>query len=143
MIRRPPRSTLFPYTTLFRSHKEEVGGRGKTRLLEATSPVVENLEGRMMLAVLPAPDISGWQSISGGANNQNMSQPSVAYDPANPQHMAAVYTRYQPSVNGRQKAFVNGAFSRDGGTTWIAFGIPGNQANPAIVPGPGIARTFE
>src|SRR2546430_10973500 len=27
MIRRPPRSTLFPYTTLFRSHPEE--GRGE------------------------------------------------------------------------------------------------------------------
>src|SRR2546430_15585766 len=26
MIRRPPRSTLFPYTTLFRSHR--TGGRG-------------------------------------------------------------------------------------------------------------------
>src|SRR6266480_6690719 len=25
MIRRPPRSTLFPYTTLFRSHHEQVG----------------------------------------------------------------------------------------------------------------------
>src|SRR5256885_13159350 len=25
MIRRPPRSTLFPYTTLFRSHVEAVG----------------------------------------------------------------------------------------------------------------------
>src|SRR5690348_17450228 len=25
MIRRPPRSTLFPYTTLFRSHRERVG----------------------------------------------------------------------------------------------------------------------
>src|SRR3712207_8148223 len=25
MIRRPPRSTLFPYTTLFRSHQEHVG----------------------------------------------------------------------------------------------------------------------
>src|SRR2546430_12457676 len=25
MIRRPPRSTLFPYTTLFRSHGEAVG----------------------------------------------------------------------------------------------------------------------
>ena len=24
MIRRPPRSTLFPYTTLFRSHKDRV-----------------------------------------------------------------------------------------------------------------------
>src|SRR2546425_9225853 len=28
MIRRPPRSTLFPYTTLFRSHeRKETGGR--------------------------------------------------------------------------------------------------------------------
>src|SRR5688572_32772318 len=29
MIRRPPRSTLFPYTTLFRSHMR-VGGTDKT-----------------------------------------------------------------------------------------------------------------
>src|SRR2546430_13266788 len=28
MIRRPPRSTLFPYTTLFRSFGEEVSARG-------------------------------------------------------------------------------------------------------------------
>src|SRR5258707_5835685 len=28
MIRRPPRSTLFPYTTLFRSHKPRRGLRG-------------------------------------------------------------------------------------------------------------------
>src|SRR3989475_2216502 len=26
MIRRPPRSTLFPYTTLFRSRQEQAGG---------------------------------------------------------------------------------------------------------------------
>src|SRR2546425_6054459 len=29
MIRRPPRSTLFPYTTLFRSRVREGGGRPK------------------------------------------------------------------------------------------------------------------
>src|SRR3989454_8771425 len=28
MIRRPPRSTLFPYTTLFRSQESAVGARG-------------------------------------------------------------------------------------------------------------------
>src|SRR2546430_13064680 len=28
MIRRPPRSTLFPYTTLFRSTRQHGGGRG-------------------------------------------------------------------------------------------------------------------
>src|SRR3989442_8965623 len=30
MIRRPPRSTLFPYTTLFRSHSSS-GGRSRAR----------------------------------------------------------------------------------------------------------------
>src|SRR5947199_1312963 len=33
MIRPPPRSTLFPYTTLFRSHAERVGSR-RDRLRE-------------------------------------------------------------------------------------------------------------
>src|SRR2546421_3822611 len=32
MIRRPPRSTLFPYTTLFRSHRRGVRGAGDERL---------------------------------------------------------------------------------------------------------------
>src|SRR5256885_10327539 len=36
MIRRPPRSTLFPYTTLFRSHnaKQPLAARGCTPVLE-------------------------------------------------------------------------------------------------------------
>src|SRR5688572_31468289 len=33
MIRRPPRSTLFPYTTLFRSHRRQ--GAGRDGVLEA------------------------------------------------------------------------------------------------------------
>src|SRR3712207_8163839 len=32
MIRRPPRSTLFPYTTLFRSHRYHGPGTGRGRL---------------------------------------------------------------------------------------------------------------
>src|SRR5258708_29075748 len=32
MIRRPPRSTLFPYTTLFRSHRPDRAGGGGRRL---------------------------------------------------------------------------------------------------------------
>src|SRR2546430_2938953 len=38
MIRRPPRSTLFPYTTLFRSRVRQAGGvagRGEERLAAA------------------------------------------------------------------------------------------------------------
>src|SRR3712207_7720371 len=30
MIRRPPRSTLFPYTTLFRSRRDRLGPRPRT-----------------------------------------------------------------------------------------------------------------
>src|SRR2546426_5823076 len=36
MIRRPPRSTLFPYTTLFRSHPRMLQGC-KVQLLEASA----------------------------------------------------------------------------------------------------------
>src|SRR3712207_7912991 len=36
MIRRPPRSTLFPYTTLFRSYDEAMGARPMGRLIQST-----------------------------------------------------------------------------------------------------------
>src|SRR3712207_8442849 len=42
MIRRPPRSTLFPYTTLFRSHRVEVRhepGLGRERRVAALDRV--------------------------------------------------------------------------------------------------------
>src|SRR5438034_7456232 len=43
MIRRPPRSTLFPYTTLFRSHRPRsrtAANRGSSRRLPAGAPGV-------------------------------------------------------------------------------------------------------
>src|SRR3712207_8404435 len=44
MIRRPPRSTLFPYTTLFRSSALElfVGGRARLALRGAEARAVED-----------------------------------------------------------------------------------------------------
>src|SRR5256885_13180894 len=41
MIRRPPRSTLFPYTTLFRSDQEEHERQRKHRRLELAAHLVE------------------------------------------------------------------------------------------------------
>src|SRR5437879_11044830 len=38
MLRRPPRSTLFPYTTLFRSQVEQ-GVRGLDRIVEKLPPI--------------------------------------------------------------------------------------------------------
>src|SRR5436853_4426431 len=43
MIRRPPRSTLFPYTTLFRSHHQ---GRGAGREAAGRHPRVRASPGR-------------------------------------------------------------------------------------------------
>src|SRR5438132_9154663 len=37
-IRRPPRSTLFPYTTLFRSQRLDRGARPSTRSIPASRP---------------------------------------------------------------------------------------------------------
>src|SRR2546426_4034803 len=39
MIRRPPRSTLFPYTTLFRSHMEDLSGQGHHGTMSGTTDV--------------------------------------------------------------------------------------------------------
>src|SRR5256885_11170784 len=46
MIRRPPRSTLFPYTTLFRSLESEARGEGTTRAADAELVLWNELRGR-------------------------------------------------------------------------------------------------
>src|SRR3712207_7003657 len=50
MIRRPPRSTLFPYTTLFRSARQ-IG-----ELVVAEEPLVEGHGGRIAVNELVVPD---------------------------------------------------------------------------------------
>src|SRR5260370_35534166 len=42
MIRRPPRSTLFPYTTLFRSHSEYLVNRLRFRAAAAETTEIAN-----------------------------------------------------------------------------------------------------
>src|SRR2546428_8468104 len=44
MIRRPPRSTLFPYTTLFRSHAG-VEAEGRDRAVAPRQPLCPGLQG--------------------------------------------------------------------------------------------------
>src|SRR3712207_8634950 len=44
MIRRPPRSTLFPYTTLFRSHRPPGGPGSRRRATPGTGPPTNSAE---------------------------------------------------------------------------------------------------
>src|SRR3712207_8485724 len=85
MIRRPPRSTLFPYTTLFRSQAGALGGghsgdhaRGSTaaaRLLGA-EPVADRPDDRG--------DTARGDAVRGGAGDRkstrlNSSQANISY----------------------------------------------------------------
>src|SRR2546426_7207176 len=68
MIRRPPRSTLFPYTTLFRSHPQWVvlggdlfGGDPRAQAAFASGPFLEILQtlrdtGVQAIGILPGND---------------------------------------------------------------------------------------
>src|SRR3712207_7226721 len=57
MIRRPPRSTLFPYTTLFRSHRGRhldavTGGDGLRRVVQRRDRVVVEAGVQLLAAAL-------------------------------------------------------------------------------------------
>src|SRR3712207_7369659 len=60
MIRRPPRSTLFPYTTLFRSYiRPEI--QSVTSMLAASLGKMALIAGVLVLAYLAA--VRGWVSL--------------------------------------------------------------------------------
>src|SRR5258708_20545313 len=78
MIRRPPRSTLFPYTTLFRSRKDEQKGVARRcqtglRLLDAVVGLIVPQGER----VLPVP--CGLQTQIGRSTRLNSSHQIISY----------------------------------------------------------------
>src|SRR3712207_8398970 len=77
MIRRPPRSTLFPYTTLFRSCRPELADylRAKTGL-----PVNEDIEklGLVGETFLGLPHSTPWE-IDRKSTRLNSSHANISY----------------------------------------------------------------
>src|SRR3712207_9153345 len=73
MIRRPPRSTLFPYTTLFRS----VRGHGRTSILRRPSAAFRAYAPLYTLSVAKR----GYtrDTIRGGASDWDVSRPFSSY----------------------------------------------------------------
>src|SRR5229473_7827780 len=60
MIRRPPRSTLFPYTTLFRSREERIRGmKPEGAMAEEPDPVVDAFEPGIGEAMLDGCEDAG------------------------------------------------------------------------------------
>src|SRR2546429_4374598 len=72
MIRRPPRSTLFPYTTLFRSHVQAVEGsqgagqpgrlRGEERRDRVGAPVSTSIPDKLFFRIGEVAELTGVRS---------------------------------------------------------------------------------
>src|SRR5256885_13308827 len=77
MIRRPPRSTLFPYTTLFRSLL------GKPLALTAVGPVTVKYERGLFLPLEQASDFRNIGDVSRHGNARSEEHTSELQSPCN------------------------------------------------------------
>src|SRR5258708_25773304 len=73
MIRRPPRSTLFPYTTLFRSMTSAFVGQGLISLPAALAVMRGADVGTALMAVLFSTDLSDRKSTRLNSSHQIIS----------------------------------------------------------------------
>src|SRR2546426_2744156 len=85
MIRRPPRSTLFPYTTLFRS-RQRVSGRTGGRARPRTT-VLSALRERPACRFLPAP----WPPCPAGRRARHPPPPDRKSTRLNSSHLVISY----------------------------------------------------
>src|SRR3712207_7699563 len=89
MIRRPPRSTLFPYTTLFRSLRAQLGAlcrdadRARIAVARAHHDAALGQEGSGAEAVLVGPEQRRDQDIASGLDRKstrlNSSHANISY----------------------------------------------------------------
>src|SRR3712207_8246366 len=84
MIRRPPRSTLFPYTTLFRSHEIDLPHRARhwstltTGVMDANPPAVRHSVGKFEFRALLHQDPSQLQTDR-KSTRLNSSHANISY----------------------------------------------------------------
>src|SRR5688572_31505621 len=74
MIRRPPRSTLFPYTTLFRSDPDDVGVEDQ----QVAHQLAEGVEARIPVRLVAGADRGAGQDRKSTRLNSSHSQISYA-----------------------------------------------------------------
>src|SRR5256886_7724410 len=74
MIRRPPRSTLFPYTTLFRSKEHAVWFSDAVTFLNQLRAVREQKAGGFALYRLGSEDPAIWDALSAPRSEEHTSE---------------------------------------------------------------------
>src|SRR2546426_7791195 len=72
MIRRPPRSTLFPYTTLFRSELDRLGPEPGAKLTERACPVKHGARGDF-------PRLGPVQAVRSEEHTSELQSPCISY----------------------------------------------------------------
>src|SRR5438876_8465689 len=79
MLRRPPRSTLFPYTTLFRSTSSGLGGSPVTFTATATAGGPSATQSTVAAAPAAITAGAGASTIDRKSTRLNSSHPSISY----------------------------------------------------------------
>lgn len=97
-------------------HRREAARKQKLR-----RGVLETLEPRTLLSSLPPALVSAQVAVSSPYLGGNQSTPSIAIDPLNPQHLAASWTRIDPTLAPGPTVVGVAAFSTNGGTSWTDF----------------------
>src|SRR3712207_8340265 len=78
MIRRPPRSTLFPYTTLFRSHAL-AGGNGQAESGQRLQPTVASAEADRLERRDRGRRLRDWEWTDRKSTRLNSSHANISY----------------------------------------------------------------
>src|SRR5256885_14318031 len=72
MIRRPPRSTLFPYTTLFRSHRRGVPGAARLQVADQLLQLVAHeAQGQLEVHALCRHQVVGAEKLACDGEKRN------------------------------------------------------------------------
>src|SRR5256885_7616436 len=80
MIRRPPRSTLFPYTTLFRSPKNIIA---ESKFVRSTISVITNVRADHLDVMGPSLEDVAWNLSGIVPNNRSEEHTSELQSPCN------------------------------------------------------------
>src|SRR5260221_5619732 len=95
MIRRPPRSTLFPYTTLFRSRLLQLQQTTGTRVASSFSSAVQwNLPAGRIVNITATRSAEGatWRNVDHTSDRQGHSWITCRRLPDSKQHPKLIYS---------------------------------------------------